>query len=589
MSTLITVKQVKSLTVGFTFPETYDMSRAEEIKVYLGKNVYPHTIDGRVVKCQIKSDDTAVMYGANRLSFWLDDSIIGVYPVYCGNIIFEYTNAIEHNESVNTGFDLLVNLAISETAITVDNVLYNYFKGDKGDPFIYDDFTPEQIEALKVKGDAFEFSDFTPEQIALLQKPASDIATTVSNAEGLRVTAETNRNNAEGLRLSAEIIRNDNEAGRIEAEVLRAGAETGRQTAEGLRQQAELNRQTNTSTAIFNAEQATYDANNAAILANEKAGLANNAALLAIEKAGLAVTAATQANTARDGANDAAQSATNLVNSYATDLAAKELKANKQNSLTADGTGTKFPTVDAVNEGLNLKQDKNFIGEYIHSGNKEVIISDYNATTGVFTSLAHGMVNGTALYFVARKTVTYPLSVIPDSANLSSQYYVVESTNDTFKLASTAGEAAIIFGNTTISLADFFLEVRPYQVVINFGAFYNNLVQIAISNNARELMGVNFTIGSTGWRSGNPSDYQIPLGTSNAPTVTGYMVSEYRFINGICFIRQNGQVVYASTKTSNGVTTHNNRVVTKVMAETGINGITLYHPSNGQKLLFYKL
>ena len=27
------------------------------------------------------------------------------------------------------------------------------FKGDKGDPFTYDDFTPEQLEALKVKGD----------------------------------------------------------------------------------------------------------------------------------------------------------------------------------------------------------------------------------------------------------------------------------------------------------------------------------------------------------------------------------------------------------------------------------------------------
>ena len=104
--------------------------------------------------------------------------------------------------------------------------------------------------------------------------------------------------------------------------------ETLRETAEGFRVQAEQSRQTNTATAIQNAETATTGANNAASLANEKAGLANNAALLANEKAGLAATATTQANTARDGANDAAQSATNLVNSYATDLAAKELKAN---------------------------------------------------------------------------------------------------------------------------------------------------------------------------------------------------------------------------------------------------------------------
>lgn len=45
-------------------------------------------------------------------------------------------------------------------------------KGDKGDPFVYDDFTPAQLEALKVKGDkgdAFEYSDFTEEQLAALK------------------------------------------------------------------------------------------------------------------------------------------------------------------------------------------------------------------------------------------------------------------------------------------------------------------------------------------------------------------------------------------------------------------------------------
>jgi hypothetical protein len=34
-----------------------------------------------------------------------------------------------------------------------------------------------------------------------------------------------------------------------------------------------------------------------------------------------------------------------------------ELKANKQNSLAIDGTGTKYPTVDGVNSGLAFKQD----------------------------------------------------------------------------------------------------------------------------------------------------------------------------------------------------------------------------------------
>ena len=51
-------------------------------------------------------------------------------------------------------------------------------KGDKGDAFTYADFTPEQLEALKVKGDkgdkgdAFTYADFTPEQLASLKGPA---------------------------------------------------------------------------------------------------------------------------------------------------------------------------------------------------------------------------------------------------------------------------------------------------------------------------------------------------------------------------------------------------------------------------------
>ena len=50
--------------------------------------------------------------------------------------------------------------------------------GPQGEPFKYEDFTPEQLEALKVKGDkgdkgdAFTYSDFTPEQLESLKGPA---------------------------------------------------------------------------------------------------------------------------------------------------------------------------------------------------------------------------------------------------------------------------------------------------------------------------------------------------------------------------------------------------------------------------------
>ena len=170
--------------------------------------------------------------------------------------------------------------------------LEDFLADIKGDPFTYSDFTPEQLEALKVKGDPFLYEDFTPEQIAELQRPATDAVVAVNEAEALRVTAETTRveheqgrDTAEGLRVAEEYNRHDNETGRQTAEGLRVlaedtrqGNEQTRQDAEDGRDAAETIRQTNTAIAITNA-------NNAATNANTKAGLADTAATLAIEVA----------------------------------------------------------------------------------------------------------------------------------------------------------------------------------------------------------------------------------------------------------------------------------------------------------------
>lgn len=48
--------------------------------------------------------------------------------------------------------------------------LLNGAKGDKGEPFVYEDFTPEQLEALRgEKGDPFVYDDFTQEQLEALK------------------------------------------------------------------------------------------------------------------------------------------------------------------------------------------------------------------------------------------------------------------------------------------------------------------------------------------------------------------------------------------------------------------------------------
>ena len=140
--------------------------------------------------------------------------------------------------------------------------------------------------------------------------------TRVQNEQG-RVTAENTREQNETTRVNAEDDRNAAEGLRLSAETTREQNEQARETAEGLRVTAEQTRQTNTATAIQNATDAATNANT---------------------KAGLADTAATNADNARLAIQG--------------DLALKENTSNKQNSLTTDGTGTKFPTVDAVNANI---------------------------------------------------------------------------------------------------------------------------------------------------------------------------------------------------------------------------------------------
>ena len=76
------------------------------------------------------------------------------------------------------------------TIVDVD-VMLSYIKGDKGD-----------------KGDAFTYDDFTPQQIAELKKPATDAA---SQLQEFQATAEAN-----------EADREENEDKRVQAETARA-------------------------------------------------------------------------------------------------------------------------------------------------------------------------------------------------------------------------------------------------------------------------------------------------------------------------------------------------------------------------------
>ena len=123
------------------------------------------------------------------------------------------------------------------------NIMLVPGKGDCG--------TTAEVEATLpyIKGEPFTWEDFTPEQIAELQRPATDAAErvngfmeTASAAETQRVTDENARIEAERSRDAAEKQRRSDETARIEAEKLRQKAESDRREQEVLRVDAEKER-----------------------------------------------------------------------------------------------------------------------------------------------------------------------------------------------------------------------------------------------------------------------------------------------------------------------------------------------------------
>lgn len=138
-------------------------------------------------------------------------------------------------------------------------------KGDKGDPFTYDDFTPEQIADLQRP--ATEAAAVANQSAEKANKAATDI-----KALGDTLTAE------EAKWESAESSRASAESERAEAEVQRETSFSQMQTTlEGLITDTRT-ATSNANTAAGNAENAATAANNSATLANEAADKANQAA-----------------------------------------------------------------------------------------------------------------------------------------------------------------------------------------------------------------------------------------------------------------------------------------------------------------------
>ena len=165
----------------------------------------------------------------------------------------------------------MAGIIVKETVVEKDPTIISEvvvlpgIKGEKGDPFTYDDFTPEQI--------------------AELQRPATEAAAVANQAAGKANKAASDIK-VLGDKLTAE------EAKRESAESSRASAESERAKAETQREESFSKIQTsfkgiisdantaisNATTAAGNAENAASEANTSAANANQAAAAANQAA-----------------------------------------------------------------------------------------------------------------------------------------------------------------------------------------------------------------------------------------------------------------------------------------------------------------------
>jgi len=122
----------ESCTLMFTFPEAYDMGRIDSHKVYIGIQNYVGVVDGQSIVLKLKSSDTDKLCGVQKIVLWFNDSTLGLRKPYCGDLVITKTKAEADNESESDIYDIIIPIIISETSVTVGDILYNYVKGANG-------------------------------------------------------------------------------------------------------------------------------------------------------------------------------------------------------------------------------------------------------------------------------------------------------------------------------------------------------------------------------------------------------------------------------------------------------------------------
>lgn len=183
---------------GQEIREDYYPPENSEIHVWLvnsyKRKEYPYTLDGNMV---CFTDDGSLQAGVYGVEITVKEPDARNFRTF-------HCKEIEVYNCSDCLGDLPDGQAVLDAAVFV--------QGQKGEPFTYDDFTPEQIADLKKPA-----TDAAAD-VAALEGRIEEAERQRQQAEGLRQQAEGNRADAEGLRQQAEGTREESERGRVEAE-----------------------------------------------------------------------------------------------------------------------------------------------------------------------------------------------------------------------------------------------------------------------------------------------------------------------------------------------------------------------------------
>ena len=179
--------QGDSLSIGFRFNPEYDITRIENAYVYLDGNLVASSFVDSILRVELTSAMTTAYYGVVKLYLAIDDELFGIRKSQIGELTFvQWTDTI-NDESINTGYSLIVGVTVSETATTSDTLLYEAIKVPSVISRTYAELAAMITAKTLVQGQKYLLSD----HITTYIQPITLLEMTADEAEPLLLTASS--------------------------------------------------------------------------------------------------------------------------------------------------------------------------------------------------------------------------------------------------------------------------------------------------------------------------------------------------------------------------------------------------------------